>query len=138
MALRGHRDNVRDLRISRDAQRLVTASSDKCVRTWDLRAPGRSVAGVRVYADAAWALAPADEDQDHVYSDGRDGKVRKTAQNVFVRLSGINFDICLVSCTSSSAPPPPNGEEIRRARQQTKRLRFPLGTSYDPLATARC
>lgn len=83
MALRGHRDNVRDLRISRDAQRLVTASSDKCVRTWDLRAPVRCVAGLRVHDDAAWALAAADEDLDHVYSGGRDGKVRKTARKIF-------------------------------------------------------
>jgi WD repeat-containing protein 48 len=75
MALRGHRDNVRDLRISRDAQRLVSASSDKCVRTWDLRAPGRCVAGLRVHDDAAWALAAVDEDLSMVYSGGRDGKV---------------------------------------------------------------
>jgi WD40 repeat protein len=75
MALRGHRDNVRDLRISCNAQRLVSASSDKCVRVWDLRAPGRCVAGLRVHDDAAWALAAADENLDMVYSGGRDGKV---------------------------------------------------------------
>lgn len=75
MALRGHRDNVRDLRISADAQRLVSASSDKCVRTWDLRAPGRCIAGLRLHDDAAWALAAADDNLGMVYSGGRDGKV---------------------------------------------------------------
>lgn len=75
MTLRGHRDNVRDLCIAADAQRLVSASSDKCVRTWDLRAPGRCVAGLRLHDDAAWALAAADKKLDHVYTGGRDGKV---------------------------------------------------------------
>lgn len=73
--LRGHRDNVRDLRLSPDGVRLISAASDKFVRVWDLRAQRQSLAALQMHGDSVWALEAADTDLRTFFSGGRDGQV---------------------------------------------------------------
>lgn len=73
--LRGHRDNVRDVRLSPDGVRLVSAASDKFVRVWDLRAQRQCLSALQMHGDSVWALEAADEELRTFYSGGRDGQV---------------------------------------------------------------
>lgn len=77
--LRGHRDNVRDVRLSPDGVRLISAASDKFVRVWDLRAQRQCLAALQMHGDSVWTLEAADEELRTFYSGGRDGQVRSTA-----------------------------------------------------------
>lgn len=73
--LRGHRDNVRDVRLSPDGVRLISAASDKFVRVWDLRSQRQCLAALQTHSDSVWSLESADEELRTFYSGGRDGQV---------------------------------------------------------------
>lgn len=95
--LRGHRDNVRDLRLSPDGVRLISAASDKFVRVWDLRAQRQSLAALQMHGDSVWALEAADAELRTFYSGGRDGQVRYAYTP---QLLSINHSSCMPDTAS--------------------------------------
>lgn len=75
--LRGHTDNVRCLLLDEQAQLLLSASSDRTIRLWDL-GQQRCVQTYRgMHDDAIWSLA-VDARTGTIYSGGRDKSVRRT------------------------------------------------------------
>ena len=73
----GHTDNVRDILISQDGDRVMTASSDQTVKVWSMTA-GRCMNTLTMHNDSVWSLYSDHPQLSVFYSSDRSGLVAKT------------------------------------------------------------
>lgn len=74
----GHTDNVRDILISEDSDRVMTASSDQTVKVWSITA-GRCMHTLSMHTDSVWSLYSDHPQLSVFYSSDRSGMVAKTS-----------------------------------------------------------
>lgn len=73
----GHTDNVRDILISEDGDKAMTASSDQTVKVWSISA-GRCMHTLSMHTDSVWSLYSQHPQLSVFYSSDRSGMVAKT------------------------------------------------------------
>lgn len=73
----GHTDNIRDILITRDGDRIMTASSDQTIKIWSLTA-GRCMHTLTMHNDSVWSLYSSHPQLSVFYSSDRSGLVAKT------------------------------------------------------------
>lgn len=73
----GHTDNIRDIKINRDGDTIMTASSDQTVKIWSLTA-GRCMHTLTMHNDSVWSLYSDHPQLAVFYSSDRSGLVAKT------------------------------------------------------------
>ena len=73
----GHTDNVRDILINQDGDKIMTASSDQTVKVWSMTA-GRCMSTLTMHNDSVWSLYSDDPQLSVFYSSDRSGLVAKT------------------------------------------------------------
>ena len=73
----GHTDNVRDILINGDGDRVMTASSDQTVKVWSITA-GRCMHTLTMHNDSVWSLYSEHPQLSVFYSSDRAGLVAKT------------------------------------------------------------
>jgi len=73
----GHTDNVRDILISQDGDKIMTASSDQTVKVWSMTA-GRCMYTLTMHNDSVWSLYSSHPQLSVFYSSDRSGLVAKT------------------------------------------------------------
>ena len=73
----GHTDNVRDILINQDGDKVITASSDQTVKVWSMTA-GRCMYTLTMHNDSVWSLYSDHPHLSVFYSSDRSGLVAKT------------------------------------------------------------
>lgn len=73
----GHTDNVRDILINQDGDKVMTASSDQTVKLWSMTA-GRCMYTLTMHNDSVWSLHSDHPQLSVFYSGDRSGLVAKT------------------------------------------------------------
>lgn len=73
----GHTDNVRDILITEDSSKVMTASSDQTVKVWSTSA-GRCLRTLSMHTDSVWSLYSDHPQLSVFYSSDRSGMVAKT------------------------------------------------------------
>ena len=73
----GHTDNVRDILINQDGDKVMTASSDQTVKFWSMTA-GRCMYTLTMHNDSVWSLYSDHPQLSVFYSSDRSGLVAKT------------------------------------------------------------
>lgn len=73
----GHTDNVRDILINQDADKVMTASSDQTVKLWSMTA-GRCMYTLTMHNDSVWSLHSDHPQLSIFYSGDRSGLVART------------------------------------------------------------
>ena len=73
----GHTDNVRDILINQDGDKVMTASSDQTVKVWSMTA-GRCMYTLTMHNDSVWSLYSDHPQLSVFYSSDRSGLVAKT------------------------------------------------------------
>lgn len=73
----GHTDNVRDILINQDGDKIMTASSDQTIKVWSLTA-GRCMHTLTMHNDSVWSLYSDHPQLSVFYSSDRSGLVAKT------------------------------------------------------------
>lgn len=73
----GHTDNIRDILVNRDGDKIMTASSDQTVKIWSLTA-GRCMHTLTMHNDSVWSLYSNHPQLSVFYSSDRSGLVAKT------------------------------------------------------------
>lgn len=73
----GHTDNIRDILISADGERIISASSDQTVKVWSVTA-GRCMHTLTMHDASVWALWSSDPRLEVFYSSDRTGLIAKT------------------------------------------------------------
>lgn len=73
----GHTDNVRDILINQDGDKVMTASSDQTVKLWSMTA-GRCMYTLTMHNDSVWSLHSDHPQLSIFYSGDRSGLVART------------------------------------------------------------
>ncbi len=73
----GHTDNVRDILINHDGDKVMTASSDQTLKVWSMTA-GRCMYTLTMHNDSVWSLYSDHPQLSVFYSGDRSGLVAKT------------------------------------------------------------
>ncbi|KAG8527502.1 uncharacterized protein KY384_007654 [Bacidia gigantensis] len=73
----GHTDNIRDILINQDGDRVMTASSDQSIKVWSVTA-GRCMYTLTMHNDSVWSLHSDHPNLSVFYSSDRSGLVAKT------------------------------------------------------------
>ncbi|EAW13053.1 WD repeat protein [Aspergillus clavatus NRRL 1] len=73
----GHTDNIRDILINRDGDKILTASSDQTIKIWSVTA-GRCMHTLTMHNDSVWSLYSNHPQLSVFYSSDRSGLVAKT------------------------------------------------------------
>ncbi|KAH1474060.1 hypothetical protein KXV22_003129 [Aspergillus fumigatus] len=89
----GHTDNIRDILITRDGDRIMTASSDQTIKIWSLTA-GRCMHTLTMHNDSVWSLYSSHPQLSVFYSSDRSGLVAKTDTR---HCSDVDQGICVAA-----------------------------------------
>jgi WD repeat-containing protein 48 len=90
----GHTDNIRDVLVSQDGSRILTASSDRTVKVWSTTA-GRCMYTLTMHDSSVWSLCSQDPDLSVFYSTDKNGMVAKTDTRNTVELDeGLSVALC--------------------------------------------
>jgi WD repeat-containing protein 48 len=89
----GHTDNIRDILITRDGDRIMTASSDQTIKIWSLTA-GRCMHTLTMHNDSVWSLYSNHPQLSVFYSSDRSGLVAKTDTR---HCSDVDQGICVAA-----------------------------------------
>ncbi|KAJ5782980.1 hypothetical protein N7457_004754 [Penicillium paradoxum] len=73
----GHTDNIRDILINQNGDKIMTGSSDQTIKIWSLTA-GRCMNTLTMHNDSVWSLYSDHPDLSVFYSSDRSGLVAKT------------------------------------------------------------
>ncbi|KAI7363754.1 WD40 repeat-like protein, partial [Hortaea werneckii] len=73
----GHTDNIRDVLISEDGSKIMTASSDRTVKVWSTGA-GRCMYTLTMHDASVWSLFSENPDLSVFYSGDKSGMIAKT------------------------------------------------------------
>lgn len=73
----GHTDNIRDILINQDGDKVMTASSDQSIKVWSITA-GRCMYTLTMHNDSVWSLYSEHPQLSLFYSSDRSGLVAKT------------------------------------------------------------
>ncbi|KAI7300048.1 WD40 repeat-like protein, partial [Hortaea werneckii] len=73
----GHTDNIRDVLISEDGSKIMTASSDRTVKIWSTGA-GRCMYTLTMHDASVWSLFSEHPDLSVFYSGDKSGMIAKT------------------------------------------------------------
>ncbi|KAI9713174.1 MAG: hypothetical protein M1820_001159 [Bogoriella megaspora] len=73
----GHTDNIRDILINKDGDKIMTASSDQTVKVWSMTA-GRCMYTLTMHDASVWCLFSDDSDLSVFYSGDKSGLIAKT------------------------------------------------------------
>ncbi|RKF74296.1 UBP9-binding protein bun107 [Golovinomyces cichoracearum] len=74
----GHTDNIRDILIEKNGDKVVTASSDQTIKIWSLTAC-RCIRTLTIHNESVWSLFSDDPSLKTIYSCDRSGLIVKTS-----------------------------------------------------------